>query len=130
MEGITMQNYDLIHTMVNSGIKINTARIMGGPTKSALWNQMQADIYNIPVETLKVTEAGVLGAAVMAGKGSGIFTSIAEGAEQMVQIDREYTPNPENAKTYGDLYEVFCRLYEGLDEKGVFTGISAVQEKF
>ena len=129
MEGITMQNYDLIHSMVASGIEIDVARIMGGPTKSALWNQMQADIYNIPVETLKVTEAGVLGAAVMAGKGAGIFESITEGTEEMVQVDREYTPNAENTKIYRDLYQVYCDLYDGLDEKGVFTGLSKIQER-
>jgi len=128
MEGITMQNYDLIRSMMESGITIDVARIMGGPTKSPLWNQMQADIYNIPVETLRVTEAGVLGAAVMAGKGAGIFRDIPEGVNSMVKVDREYTPNPESSMLYQELYEAYCSLYEGLEEKGVFSKISKMQD--
>ena len=129
MEGITLQNYDLIHSMVEAGIQIRKARIMGGPTKSKLWNQMQADIYNLPVETLKVTEAGVLGAAIMGGVGVGLFGSIPEGCDSMVQVDNEYIPDKKNAALYQDLYGVFCRLYEGLVDKQVFTELSRIQNQ-
>ena len=129
MEGITLQNFDLIHSMVEAGIQIRKARIMGGPTKSKLWNQMQADIYNLPVETLKVTEAGVLGAAIMGGVGVGLFGSIPEGCDSMVQVDNEYIPDKKNAALYQDLYGVFCRLYEGLVDKQVFTELSRIQNQ-
>ena len=129
MEGITMQNFDLIYSIMEAGIKIRKARIMGGPTKSKLWNQMQADIYNLPVETLKVTEAGVLGAAIMAGAGTGIFDSIREGCESMVQVDTEYLPNKKNAALYQDLYGVYCRLYNSLDNEKVFNELSRIQNK-
>lgn len=129
MEGITMQNYDLIHSMIDSGIEIKKARIMGGPTKSALWNQMQADIYNLPVETLKVTEAGVLGAAIMAGVGVGIFESIEAGCEEMVQVDKEYTPDGRNTGVYRDLYAAYCSLYDGLVEKDVFGQLVDIQHR-
>ncbi len=128
MEGITMQNYDLIHSMVESGISITNARIMGGPTKSPLWNQIQADIYNIPVETLQETEAGVLGAAIMAGKGAGVFSSIVEGVENMVHVDREYIPDKKNAEVYIDLYDVYCSLYEGLCAQDVFSKLAKIQD--
>ena len=48
-------------------------RAMGGATKSPLWCQMQADMYKLPVETLEVADAALVGAAIAAGVGVGIF---------------------------------------------------------
>ncbi len=129
MEGITLDMRDLLQSMIDSGIEISTIRILGGPTKSPLWNQMQADIYNRHVETLKTTDAAVVGAAIIAGVGAGIFADIPEGVAQMVKADRQYEPIPENAKLYDELYDLFCRMYEGLNEKGVFTSLAKIQER-
>jgi xylulokinase len=90
---------------------------------------MQADIYNRPVDTLKTTDAAVLGAAICAGVGVGLFKDIREGVAQMVAVDQTYEPNPENAKLYDELYEIYCRMYEGLDEKGVFQALAKFQER-
>ncbi len=129
MEGITLEIKDMLNSMYNSGIDITHVRILGGPTKSPLWNQMQADIYNRPVATLKITDAAVLGAAICAGVGVGLFKDIREGVSQMVAVDQTYEPKPENAEIYAELYEIYCRMYEGLDEKGVFQALAKFQEQ-
>ena len=129
MEGITLDMRDMLQSMMNSGLEISTIRILGGTTKSPLWNQMQADIYNRPVETLKTTDAAVVGAAIIAGVGAGIFSDIPEGVAHMVKADQKYEPIAENAKLYDELYDVFCRMYEGLDEKAVFTSLAKIQER-
>ena len=65
MEGITMDMRDMLNSMKNSGVEITEGRLLGGPTKSDVWNQIQSDIYGIPVTTLKVGDATVLGAAIL-----------------------------------------------------------------
>ena len=89
---------------------------------------MQADIYNRSVETLKNTDAAVLGAAISAGVGIGIFSEFQEGVAEMVSVGQEYHPNEENVKLYDELYDVYCKMYEGLAEKGVFDLLAKIQK--
>ena len=70
MEGITLDMKDMVNSMARSGLRVTEARLLGGPTKSRVWNQIQADVYGVPVTTLKVTDATVLGAAILGGVGS------------------------------------------------------------
>ena len=76
VEGITMEQRDIMESIDVSGLEFSCARIVGGATKSEIWNQIQADIYKIPCETLKVTDAAALGAAICAGAGVGAFAGI------------------------------------------------------
>ena len=60
-------------------------------------------------------------AAIIAGASAGIFRDIREGVSQMVTADQQYEPILENVKLYDELYDVFCRMYEALDEKVCFV---------
>lgn len=97
---------DIITSMLSSGIKVETVHIMSGPTKSKLWNQIQADMYNRAVETLKVTDAAALGAAILAGVGVGVFKDIREGVSETVSVDKKYEPIEKNVKLYDELYDI------------------------
>jgi xylulokinase len=130
LEGITLEMKDIITSMMTSGIKIEHVRLTGGASKSPVWNQIQSDVYNLAVETLKVTDTAVLGAAIMGAVGVGIFSSITEGAKQMVKVDKRYEPNTTNAELYGELYDIYCRIYEGMVEKEVFERLAKIQSKF
>ena len=63
----------------------------------------------------------------MAAAGIGAFSSLAEGAERMVQVDRKYLPNPQNAKLYDEIFGIYCLAYEALEEKGVFQALARLQ---
>jgi xylulokinase len=130
IEGITLEMKDIIKSMLASGIKVDRVRIMGGATKSQLWNQIQADMYNRKVETLKVTDAALLGAAVFAATGSGYFTDIRSAVSKMVNIDRVYEPDKDNAGIYEEMYDIYCRIYDGMEEKEVFTGLAKLQKRY
>jgi xylulokinase len=102
---------------------------MGGATKSDIWNQIQSDIYNKPVETLKITDAAVLGSAILAGVGTGVFKDIREGVEAMVHVGKKYEPVISNSTIYNELYDIYCNLYESLDSNGIFSRISRMQNE-
>jgi sugar (pentulose or hexulose) kinase len=127
MEGITLDMLDMIEGIKKAGVTVETVRILGGPTRSELWNQIQSDVYGTPVQTLKVPDATVLGAAILGGVGAGVFSSIEEGTRQMVHVDRSYAPNPQNVSVYAELYKTYCRVYEAMDSSGSFAAISAAQ---
>lgn len=130
MEGISMEQKDIISNMIENGIEIKSIRMIGGATKSHIWNQIQADMYRIPCETLQVADAAVLGAAIMAGVAVGIFTDIPEAVKSMVRIDKQYEPIEENAAIYDQGYEIYCAMYEGLQSRQVFKKIARLQEKY
>jgi len=130
MEGITMEQKDIVTNMIENGIEIKSIRMIGGATKSAVWNQIQADMYRRPCETLQVADAAVLGAAIMAGVAIGIFRDIPEAVENMVKTDKQYDPIEANAAIYDQGYEIYCALYEGLQSTQVFQKIAKLQEKY
>ena len=59
-------------------------------------------------------DAACLGAAIVAGSGYGIFTSLSDAVDHMVKVTARYTPNWENYKMYEGLYEHYVELYDAL----------------
>lgn len=56
------------------------ARAVGGGSKSAAWNQLKADILQVPYRRLQRTELGTWGAALIAGKAVGVFDDLRAAA--------------------------------------------------
>ena len=127
MEGITLEVRDMVNSMVQAGVPIDTVRILGGATRSGIWNQIQSDVYNRPVETLKMTDAALMGSAIFASVGIKAYNSILEGTERMVRVDTTYTPDPARARLYDEIYDIYCGAYEALEEKGIFRKLAKLQ---
>jgi len=84
---------------------------VGGGAKSDVWCQIQADIQNRPIRQMKdPIEVNVRGAALLAAAALG-YLSYEEIASR-VQVEKTYTPNPENRKLYDELFEAFVAIYE------------------
>ncbi|GHV92910.1 autoinducer-2 kinase [Spirochaetia bacterium] len=83
----------------------------GGASKSALWPQILSDVLGIPVLVPVVKEATSLGAALLAGKGIGLYGDIKEAAHKLVKIEREFTPNQENQELYRRAYDDWQTVY-------------------
>jgi xylulokinase len=75
---------------------------------------MEADILGRPVLTTTNEEAATLGAAILAGKAIGLYSSVEEAAETMIQIKQRFEPNPANRGVYDDAFGTYIRLYEAL----------------
>ena len=130
MEGITLDQKDILTSINKAGIDVERIRIMGGATKSDFWNQLQANCYGVPVETLKITDAAVLGAAICAGVGAGLYPDIPAATDALVRVDRTYEPIPEMVDFYNESYLLYTKTYESLSGKdSVFEMISDRQRK-
>ncbi|MCL2624255.1 MAG: FGGY family carbohydrate kinase [Planctomycetaceae bacterium] len=127
MEGITLEVRDMLQSIRNAGVELNDIRILGGPTRSHVWNQIQSDVYGCSVQTLKQTDAAAVGAAIFAGVGAGVFEHIVEGCRKMVKIDRAYTPVLDHVPIYDRTYNIFCQAYEALTKSGVFSAVAESQ---
>ena len=108
-----------------AGIDVRELRAVGGGTKSPRWLQIRADVMGRPVTTLKVREAACLGAAILAGKAAGLYSSLDEGVAATVQLGQIYEPAADRLRSYEARYAVYRDLYPSL--KGVNDRLSALQ---
>lgn len=114
MEGLAYETRRQMGFMEHgTGIPISEVRMYGGSARSDLWNQVFTDILGVRLCTTETVETTALGAAVCAAAGAGIYPSIEEAADHMVQVKKEYHPNQANRELYDRLYqEVYCKFYD------------------
>ncbi|MBX3582698.1 MAG: hypothetical protein KF810_12450 [Rhizobiaceae bacterium] len=120
MEGVAYQNATVLDKFEKAGQPLTDIRLTGGGARSALWSQVQADIYGKAVNRLAEDEAALLGAAILAGVGADLFPSIEVGVDRMVKIAESYSPDPLKQSTYREGQAKFTALYDVLERGGLF----------
>ena len=92
------------------------ARVVGGGARSGVWNQIKADILNVPYQRLKGSEFGTWGAAMIAGKAAGLIDDLASHAEETaLREGKPTTPSKENQAIYGPLIEKYIVMERTLN---------------
>jgi len=92
LESIAYQTRDVVEATVEaSGKPITELRVDGGAAANDFLLQFQADVLGVPVDRPKQVETTALGAAFLAGRGVGIWTS-AKDIEALRKTDRVFTP--------------------------------------
>ncbi len=85
---------------------IETLVVVGGGTRNPHWLQIKADVSNCLLELPPIEEASLLGAALAAGVGSGLFASAEEATASIKKSEaRQVIPIETNHKAYRHLYE-------------------------
>ena len=77
---------------------------MGGAAKSDVWCRIKADMTGKRLVTLKNKETACLGSAILAGVGTGVFSSVEE-AKKMIDTVKSFEPSGED---YSDVYGRYC----------------------
>jgi xylulokinase len=112
LEGVAFSLKDTFTLFSELGIHYNRIRLGGGGARSPLWRQIQADIYNHPVELLEAEEGGAFGAALLAGTGIGAWPSVESACEATIRPAS--TIQPKNSAIMADAYTHYRRLYPAL----------------
>ena len=110
---ILMRNLDALEAM---GISVTEIRSLGGGARSSFWNQLKADMTGRRLITMRCKEAASLGAAILAGKALGVFDTIEQACEDMVQIDKVYEPDNAYREIYDNAYFKYKKLFLDLTE--------------
>ncbi|MDI3548627.1 MAG: xylulokinase [Halanaerobiales bacterium] len=116
IEGVTFGIRECLETISKVGIDIREVIISAGGAKNPKWRQIQADIYNKKVSTLKVTDTSPLGAAILATVGLGKFKTIQEASRFYVKRNEELIPNQRNKDIYNYLFNIYRKVYSSLKE--------------
>ncbi len=121
LEGITFYQREMLEVLPDAGISVRSCRATGGGSKSDAWLQLTADIFGIPVVRPRVTEAGVLGGAIIAGVGAGVWASYDEAVDRMVSLDRTFEPRMDVHEAYEPQYEKYRQIWPLM--KGFLRGL-------
>lgn len=98
-----------------SGKKIQKLAVSGGASQSNQICQITADVFNRPVMRGKTTETSGLGAAVLIAMGTGIYSSIDEATQKMVNHEDVFYPDQQHVDTYHELYrKVYRKMFKKL----------------
>jgi ribulose kinase len=116
IEGICYGTENILRTMRENGFEPTLNVVSGEPAKSEFWMQMHADVSNVPISFTRVSEGPVLGSAMLAAVGSGIYPDIPTAAENMVQTAHTIEPDPERHEEYGFYVDRYLEAYPRMKE--------------
>lgn len=124
MEGVAYSLKDCNDILLEMGIEVNEMMACGGGGKSAVWRQMLADMYGCEVKTVAAEEGPALGAAILAGVGAGIFSSVEEACDRFVHTQAYCQPISQNQKYYKKGQTLYQSIYRSLKEQ--YTALAAL----
>ena len=112
MEGITYASRQSVEAVKQLGLQPDAFRLIGGGAVSPLWRQIKADVYGFPTQVLSTYQGGVLGAAILAGVGAGVFRDASLTANEMVSVLESCNPIEKNSDVYNRLYKIYAQLHD------------------
>lgn len=115
LEGVAFLLKRNLEVLEKAGVVASEIRSTGGGARSALWNQIKANVCGVPVVTLENEDTALLGDAILAGVAANVFGSIEEGCRQMVALKDKIAPNAQ-AVDYVVAYQRYCDLDQLLND--------------
>jgi xylulokinase len=116
LEGVAFSLRDSLTLFREIGVPVESIRLGGGGARSPLWQQIQADIYGMPVELIEADEGAAYGAALLSGVGTGNWPSVEAACESAVRVANRIEPNPRVAAQMDQQYAHYRKLYPALRE--------------
>ncbi len=117
MEGVTFAMRDCLEIFKRLHVRPEKIITGGGGALNPLWRQIQADIFGLPLVTVKTQEKSATGAAMIAGIGVGIFSSFEEACRRTVAFGEETLPIREHTTRYEEYYHLYTSLYPLLKDR-------------
>jgi xylulokinase len=112
LEGVAFSLRDTLTLFDELGVPVKAIRLGGGGARGPLWRQIQADIYGHSVELLEAEEGGAFGAALLAGTGIGVWSSVEEACASTIRVAE--TIEPRHVATMNASYDEYRRIYPAL----------------
>ena len=116
LEGTAMEMRLNAETVKRYGIRIRSAIATGGGANSKKWLQLKADIQDIPVKTLRSSEGGLCGCAMLQAVAAGRAKDLAEAAAVFARYKDEFLPDAAMHAAYEGQYKKYKKLYKTIKE--------------
>lgn len=116
LEGTAMEMRLNSEKVTKYGIFINSAVVTGGGANSLKWIQIKADIQGIPFRTLRSSEGGLCGCAMLQAIAYGGAKNFDEAKEIFVRYKDEYIPDKVTYADYEEQYRKYKNIYKAVKE--------------
>jgi xylulokinase len=114
LEGVAFSLRDTFTIFRELGVPVKSIRLGGGGARSPLWQQIQADVYGMPVDLVAAEEGAAYGAGLLAGAGVGVWRSVEAACETAVHLAKRVEPIARNVESLNRGYEEYRKLYPAL----------------
>jgi xylulokinase len=114
LEGVAFSLRDTFTIFEQIKVPVNNIRLGGGGARSALWRQIQADVYGREVETVAVEEGAAYGAAILAGVGAKAWPTVDAACAAIVHVAAATAPNTQDSVVMNRAYSSYRRIYPAM----------------
>lgn len=116
LEGCAFALLHNLKTAEEVGVSVDFLNATGGSANSRLWTQIKADVIGRTIKVTTSDTATTLGAAILAGVGTGTYRNFKEAVDRTVQITRIHEPDMIKHEMYKKYYEIYIELYKKLKD--------------
>ncbi len=108
-----------------AGTPIDEIRAVGGPTRSALWCQIIADVTGRRLAVLPDNAGAPLGDALLAAAGVSLIDNLSAVASRAARIECYYQPDERIHAYYRELFQIYRELYPDLRDR--FAALAMIE---
>jgi len=135
MEGVAFELRWMLNDILNTEItgtggRSPVLRMVGGAAESPIWPKIVADVTGLPVVLPSTTQAASCGAAILAGVGSGVFSSPEAGYRTLSGNEIILKPDEANGRLYDEIFGIykstFSRLQKSLSRLSKLGSIAPI----
>ncbi len=114
MEGVAFSLQHNLQTAQQAGTFVKSLRATGGSANSLVWTQLKSDITGKEIEVSSSDTTTTLGAALLAGVGTGLYPDFETAVSRSVRVLRTHHPNADNFDIYARQYQRYLALVKCL----------------
>jgi xylulokinase len=114
LEGVAFSLKDSFEILKELNVPCETIRLGGGGARSALWRQIQADVYGHEVETVAAEEGAAYGVALLAGVAAAAWPTVDGACEAVTETNTRVRPDPDATKLFHRQYRKYVAIYPAL----------------
>ena len=114
LEGVAYSLRESLDIIRELGVPVKQIRASGGGAKTALWRQVQADVFGQDVVTINAEQGPGYGVALLAAVGAGAFKNVEEACNATIRVVSRTAQDKKAAKRYDRGFPVYQGLYRAL----------------
>jgi xylulokinase len=114
LEGVAFSLRETLTIFDEMRVPVKRIRLGGGGARSALWRQIQADVYGRDVEIVEAEEGAAYGAAILAGVGARLWPSVDAACDAIIRVAARVPAIPANVSTMNTRYAAYRRVYPAI----------------
>lgn len=113
-EGVAFIHKHHIDFLKQENLPLDAVRLTGGIAKSDVWAKIFANVLQVPIERVECDETGALGAAIVAGIGSGVYRDYEDAFEKAIKVKEPVYPDYETFPIFEKRYREWSKIHESL----------------